>query len=191
MSGMLETILELLDPRIVAESINIPHAYARNSYPPQPQPQSFYEFRDMLQAYYRHHCITTKQGYPELKEMSTGKALDIVKAAFGNQGGIDGAYKIAHGGIGDGIYTSFDAIAKHLKNDHLNKYIQHIIDNYINPVSFEQRVALVRSIMKEFPAPGEYDKKTPEELANNYYALVTGLVQRMMSEIPLYLHLKE
>ncbi len=62
-----------------------------------------------------------------------------------------------------------------------------VIDTQINPLRFEEKVAVVRSLLKGFPSPGEgYVQRRPEELASDYYELLVELMKRLTSYVPTY-----
>ncbi len=104
---------------------------------------------------------------------------------------IEGAYDIARIGDSGGIYASYEAIAHYLREYHRKAYIRCVIDKHINPLDFSQKVALVRSLQKRFPAPGgTYVQKKPEELASNHYALIIDLARRLRNYAPTYYSVK-
>ena len=188
MSNVLNPILELLDPRALAGKIDRPHDDALYSYRgPQGIPSSFQEFRDWLRQYYEYHYDTAiGAGYRPPEEVSAGSAMQAVESAFGNRGGIEGAFQTAVIGMEQGLHSSFVAIATFLRETHRKWYMRWVIDTYIDPLDFDKKVALVRSLQKTYPVPDGYAGKRPEELTSNHYALVMDLVQRMKSYIPAY-----
>jgi hypothetical protein len=179
MASKLKTIMKLLDPIVIAKKIDFLHERARLSYRiDDSPPQSFLDFRKGLQAYYAHHCAAIGMG--EMPDEISGRiVINMVESAFSDQGGIRGAFEIARIGIGGGMYSLLDAIADTLREQHRRDYIRYVIDTNIDPLDFDQKVAVVRELQEYFNCGNGYPKTSPEELAANHYALFFSLVQHL------------
>ena len=120
-----------------------------------------------------------------------GSAVDAVESAFGNRGGVEGAFYNAVVGSDFGLHASHQAIASFLKETHRKYYVRWVIDTYIDPLNFDQKVAVVRSLLKRSPSPGDsFAPKKPEELAVDYKALIVELVKRLRTFVPTYYRVK-
>jgi len=194
MGDVLNTILKLLDLRVMAEEVDRPHDNAFYSYRlKRTVPRSYSEFQEIIQAYWEYHyAATMSKGGRLREEISFGRAAEIVERAFGNQGGLVGAYENALVGTNRGMYASLEAIANALKEAHRRDYVRWVIDAYISPLDFAQRVAVVRALQKQCPGLGKsYVPKSPEELAASYYELIVEFVQKSRGYVPTYYTVKE
>ena len=178
--GKLNAIMKLLDPRVIAEKIDSPHSFARHSYPfDGSMPTSFQDFQKRLQSYYKHHCAAIGIGkFPD--EISNHNAMKIVENAFSDRGGIRYAYQNTVTGMDNGMAALHDAIANVLQEQHRTSYIRFVIDTHIDPLDFDQKVAVVRELLETYYIPWSvYDRVSPEELATNHYAILFSLVQHL------------
>jgi len=189
MSTVLDAIEEALGPIAMAERIDRPHDDALFSYRRADAiPKDFGEYREMLREYYEYHYkATIGKNYDAPMEISMGSAVDAVESAFGNRGGVEGAFNNAVMGSDFGLHGSHQAIAQFLKETHRKYYVRWVIDSYVDPLSFDQKVALVRSLLKRYPSPGDgFMQKRPEELAADYKALIVELMKRLKTYVPTY-----
>ncbi|MHC4503439.1 MAG: hypothetical protein ACYTFI_09050 [Planctomycetota bacterium] len=193
MPKALDAIMAVLDPRAMAEKIDRPHDDALFAYRgPAGVPKDFGEFRERLRNYYEYHYkATIGKNYDAPVEITMGAAVDAVESTFGNRGGVEGAFANAVIGTDHGMHGSREAIAHFLKETHRKYYVRWVIDTYIDPLDFDQKVAVVRSLLKRYASPGDtFVQKKPEELAVDYKALIVELVKRLKTFVPTYYRVK-
>jgi len=102
------------------------------------------------------------------------KALDIVNEAFSRNGGEKAAYIEASTGTRGGLRYVFDMIAEHLKRDERDKYVRMVLKTTIDPLDFESKTAVVRTLLSRIQTalPESFDETEPERLATHLDILV-------------------
>jgi len=171
----LAQILDMMDDEAIAEAVDIPNDEARQSYPLERNTvDSYQEFHEEITMYYQHHILHAI-GNPVMPVfLASGLARDIVDIAFQRQGGLEAAYRNARTGRFGGLAGSFDAICQTLKQEHEEKYMEHIFNTFIDPLNYEDHVELMRQYLERFGnfLPDEESRRTPEDLARNAKELI-------------------
>jgi hypothetical protein len=191
MDNAFDRMMPHLDPRTIALVVDIPHEQARNSYGIVEEPRSMHDFQSKITDFYVHICESTGMG-ARSKEHAFAEATQIVENAFGNNGGLEGAYEIARVGSSRGIYQSFEAIANYLREEARRHYIRYIIDTHIAADSFDEKVKVIREILDTYKTYGNtFGVVRPESLAHDYYGFIANVIQNQIKNVPIYSRLKE
>lgn len=176
----LTAILQHLEPVHLAEVVDLPQDAAREHYPLNKlRVQSYPEFRSEVGRFfiYQYQAVMAS-GVAMPGYMAEGFAFEILESAFGSVGGLPGAYHIASTGAAfrdgrGGLAAICDVIYLALKKETRERYIDYVLRTFVNPLDWNDRVALMRAYLKRY---GRYatsgSAKSAEELATRHEDII-------------------
>lgn len=180
----IDTILQQLDERYIAQHIAIPHDEARLSYSlARNTVADFREFERIIGDYYNHHftqCVT--HGGRLSSSEAVGRAKEIVEADYRRRGGdVVSAYNDAHDGTNGGLRAVLDILANQLKIEAVERHIRQVFDRYVQPNSWEDKVEIMRQFLSrtaQHLSPSiRLDQ--PERYARDYQELINAYVDAL------------
>lgn len=166
----LDEILEKLDPDLINEKIEQPHADARASHgSKKTKVKAWEEFRKEVIDYVKHHH---KQIYKA--DIDDARAYQIANRVLsqsrqeGGAGGIASAYNDSRKGK---LQDTFNLVHKGMESEHIDAYNTHVFGE-VDPLDFDLATSLADQYMKKYGSilppkvAKELKRKKPEELAN-------------------------
>lgn len=179
MMTTLELIKQELDPRLVARRVNTIHDDARVGFHLRSnRVEDFEEFVAVLTAYYDHHyrhCFGSRLPEAEASE----RAKEIVEQEFRRKNGnLLSAFEQAHSGVNGGMRVILDLIADHLREEGVRRHVNHVIDRYVVPTKWNEKVELIRELL-ELIGDGSVDCSEPERYASDYKLLVQAYLSNL------------
>ena len=182
--GSIENLLSAMDELALARNVGIPHDEARMNYSPgRNTVGSFDEFTDGIADYYNYHtgqCVI-HGGYLSQTE-AAGRAKEILEQLYRRQkGNIITAYNDAHDGTNGGLRIVLDKIAEQLKAESVERYIRDAFDRYVDPVSWDQKVDIMRQFIARFGhhLSSSIRADQPERYAANFEELIREYVESL------------
>jgi len=182
--GALESLLAAMDEVAIARNVGNAHDETRMQYALNINTvRSFQEFSDVITDYYSHHfsrCVAYGGLLPRFE--ATGRAKEIVEQEYKREGGnITRAYNDAHDGTNGGLRIILDRIADHLKAESVERYLRDIFDRYVEPVSWEQKVDIIRQLFVRYGHLLSPTIRTnqPESYAQNYEEIIRVYVDAL------------
>jgi len=184
----IDDILKELDLRTIARRVDFRHSQVLHAFPPGKDiPDTPDEFFGMIEKYNDYHVEATlgsRAGW--LPEVKSGEARRLVEQMF-KGGGLIAAYQTAIVPLDKGIYGIYEQLKNYWAGIHREYYISTIIDKYVCPLSWDEKVAIVRQLQKSYKAfSSGYGSSKPEELANSYKQLIAAHVDAAKKFIPTY-----
>ncbi len=161
-----QDIMQHLHPRVIIEKTEVPHDNARANCTLQSSTVgSHREFEDILIAYVTHHMEETL-GMAPPPEFCLDKARRFVDSAIG----FDNAVFMGMSGAEGGMSNVLNQVCDGFKNEAKQAYIAYILDRYIDPLSFEEVVEVMRELKEKIGAysPDSFGYVAPEQMAGNY-----------------------
>jgi hypothetical protein len=182
--GSLESLLAATDELAIATNVGTPHDEARMQYPLHKNTvESFEEFTDQIADYYNYHvsqCVV--HGGHLSRTEAAGRAKRILEQEYRRQGGnIITAFNDAHDGTNGGLRIILDKIAEQLKAESVELHIRDAFDRYVEPTSWEQKVAIMRQFIAMFgrQLASSIRADQPERYAQNYEELIRAYVESL------------
>jgi hypothetical protein len=183
--GSFDAILKQLDEREIARNVGITHDEARMAYALKRNTVAdFREFVDAITEYYSYHfskCVA-KGAYLTTSE-AQGRAKEAVEQRYQqiHGGNLQAAYNSAHEGTNGGLRAVLDILAEQLKFEAIERYIRKVLDDQVDPTSWESKVDLVRQFIARcgpdlFPS---IDTSHPERYAKDYTELIRSYVKAL------------
>lgn len=163
-------ILIALDEQTITKIVSSKHDLAREGHKVSSLTISSYPaFLRLVENYVLYH--TRQTGGGDLPSyMANSKGMTILNYAFQSLGGIQGAYEVCKTGLRGGVITVINTLAEALKTEEERLYIEAQLRYYCNPISFDDRVALMEQYLTRFTKnlPSGVKPRTALELAANY-----------------------
>lgn len=137
------------------------------------------EHKAILGDYYAYHfCACVAHGGRMSPVDAAAFGCAIVEREYRRRGGdIVQAYEDAHEGLAGGIFEQVRMIAEALKTEAVERYIQHVFDEYVAPNSWQEKVEIIRQFIERF---GSYlslsDHENIERYAKDYKELIRSFV---------------
>jgi len=179
-------ILLALEERTIARKVGIPHDEARMRYPLRSNTVgSIAEFFTAIGDYYNHHssqCVS--RGGTMSSAEAKGHAKEALEREYRRRrGNIVSAYNDAHDGTNGGLRVVLDTIAESLKAESVERYMRDVLDRYVAPNEWAQKVEIIRQLIAQcgMNLSTSIQADQPERYAQDYAELirayVTGLQQ--------------
>lgn len=170
----LTGLLEALDEQTITKLVSSKHDLAREVYKVSSLTlPSYPTFLRLVEDYVIYHTRQTGSGdLPPY--MANSKGMTILNYAFQGLGGIQGAYEVCKTGLRGGVITVLNTLAEALKTEEERLYIDAQLRYYCNPLSFDDRVALMEQYLARFTRnlPSGVSPRTSLELAANYEEVI-------------------
>ena len=154
----IDTILNLLDEKTVDDRIFAPHNQARAMYSLNNITDYDYnQFIGKVTDYYKFHYQKVHSKTLPSNEMVFGAISDILKRHYGS---IANAQRKCQRASEGGMMGILNRICDDLIKEHEKKYIDYIIDTYIDPNDYDYITELMKQFMEK------YRHSLPEEMSN-------------------------
>lgn len=145
----IDEILNLLDEKTISEKIKKPHIIARGLYQMKKHVADDYDdFLEQVKSYYIFHYRKAVAESLPPEEIIFGNISEILKK---NYGSISSAAKTGQNFEKGGLFEIFNLIKEAFIKEHGKKYVDFIIDNYINPQDTEQIATLMKQLIETSP----------------------------------------
>jgi len=177
----INSLLDELDERKIAQKIGIPHDEARMRYHIHSNTvSSFDEFSWVLGDYYnRHFTACLSQGGNLSVSEAASRAKELLEQEYRKRGGdIVTAYNDAHDGTNGGLRIVLDTIAEGLKAESVERYIRDAFDRYVAPNSWESKVEIIRQFIIHCGSflSSAIKAHQPERYARDFQELIRSYV---------------
>jgi hypothetical protein len=173
----IHSLLSALDERVIAQRVAIKHDEARMQYHlPSNTVADYDEFSNITADYYNYHytrCVTNGG------RLESSQACKAVRKHLENEyrrrhGDIASAFNDAHDGTNGGLRAILDIICEAIKAESVEGYIQYVFDSSVKPVSWHQKVDIIRQFIA-YCSPylsSSIVASEPERYAFNYNELI-------------------
>lgn len=180
---ILSELLTVIDEKRLSKEIGIPIDTARMSYAlSSPTVESHKEFCETIAAYYlhlmRHHATISDPIQPQdvIEEANA-----LLERAFSRNGGSIAAKREAMECTNGGLDLVLRTMTEHFKHELYEKRINWAFQEFIGPLDFEGKTAVIAALFKRFAAvlPPVILARPPEEFADHYESLVRTFAKAM------------
>jgi hypothetical protein len=80
-----------------------------------------------------------------------------------------------------------DMLMESLKEEAVERHIRDVFDRYIQPSSYEERVAIIKELLNKIGRHSPYvDYDHPERYAHNYEELIRALVEHIRNQSAIF-----
>lgn len=153
MSVDVNRILRLLDQTRINRDVLMAHDEARERFRlPSMRARDAREFKWIVTTYYQHHVRHTGQGSAS-EEDAFGEVKRMLDGIFNEdpyQEGYNVALRMGVDGARGGLRDVLNQIADALKRRAMQKYMDHVFYDHINPLSKADNLELSRAFFREF-----------------------------------------
>lgn len=178
----VESLVNALMPITIARKIDIPLLEAMEQYDDGPAcPPDFRDYQRRVISIVDHlvtTCVT--HGGSLSPSEAYGRGREAIERDYQRRGGdIVTAYHDAHDGINNGWLGQKLIIKDRIRYEMVGRYVQWVFDEYVQPTSQEEKVALMREFLAIYgPVLGNaIDCDDPKRYAKNYHDLVQAIVE--------------
>ncbi len=175
--GKFDDIMQLLNPKEVIATTEVPHDNARASFKqPNSIVSSHKEFQDILMSYVAHDFNQTlKTNFPP------DLCLHIARTHIDSQDRYDNAVYISMSGTKGGINYVLNLINEGFKSEAKKAYFTYIMDKYVDPIDFDEVVDLMREFKQKLGgyAPSSFNFITPENMAGDYKRIIWSYIDNL------------
>ena len=180
----INTLLNTLDERTIAQRVSIPHDEVRMRYSLDSNTvRDFDEFSDVIADYYNTHFTACVSNGGNLSRAEAfGRAKEILIQNYRRRNGdIVTAYNDAHDGTNGGLNAILNTIAEALKAKSVETYIEAAFDRHVSPNQWEQKVEIIRQFIEKFHhvLGSNIQAHQPERYAQNYTELIQSYVNAL------------
>ena len=187
----VESLLNAIDERTIAQREAIRHDEARMSYHLQSNTvHSFEEFSLTIGDYYNHHygaCLSN--GGRLSSSQAEGRAKEVLEQQYRKRNGdIVTAFNDCHDGTNGGLRVVLDLISEQLKAEGVHHYIRAAFDHYVSPASWAEKVAIMRQFLDQCGAylSSSICLNQPERYAHNYNELIQSYTQALQQSSSVF-----
>jgi hypothetical protein len=187
--GKFETISQLLDPRKMVENVESVHDTARGRYSIQsPKVDTYKEYEDAVVHYVDHIHREVFNGATLSPEMLLQKAKGLLDSSMGFKNGA----VLALTGKDGGLIKIFNEISDAFKAEHRKAYFEYIIDEHIDPLSFNEIVKVMTDLQDKIQAFSTQGFKyvEPNSMAADYRNLLWDYINQLGNFKNLWDHTK-
>lgn len=188
--AVLDHILAELDEMYIVNNVTKQHDEARNMYPIRVMTVSDdIEFDNMIADYYNFHfgkCIS--HGANLSRSEAAGRAKEIIAKEYSSRGMKKvNAYYDGKNGTNSGMYRILDTISESIKEDAVERHIRDVLDRYIQPSSFPEKVSIIIEIFNMIGRRDPHiDYEYPERYASNYEELVRAIANYLKTQSMIF-----
>lgn len=175
--GRFDNLMEHLNPKMIIEKTQTPHDNARAGVTLQSSIVGSYpEFESLLIAYVHHHMEQTWGGAPP-----PDMCLDRARMFLDKSMGYDNAVFIAMSGADGGIHYVLNEISNGFKEEAKRAYFTYIVDSFIEPMSFEETVEVMREFKERVGtySPASFGYISPEQMAAKYKEILWSYIDSL------------
>jgi len=175
--GNINSLLEALDERTIAQQIAIPHDEARMGYSLDSNTVSdFDEFSRTIADYCNYQFTECISGGGSLSSAEAGgRAKEIIEREYRRRGGdITSAFNNAHDGTDGGMRAVLDIICEGIKAESVERYIRDMFDRHVAPNSWDDKVDIIRQFISRCgdQLSSSIRASQPEAYAQNFEELI-------------------
>jgi hypothetical protein len=173
-----EMISQILDPINMVKNVEGVHDTARGRYSIQsPKVDSYKEYEDAVVHYVDHIHKEVFNGGTLSPEMLLNKAKGLLDSSMGFK---NSAF-LALSGRDGGLIKIFAEISDAFKAEHRKAYFEYIIDEHIDPLSFQEVVQVMSDLQDKIQAfsPQGYQYIQPESMAADYRNLLWDYINQL------------
>jgi len=175
------SVLHALNEREIAQHVGIKYDEVRGRFTtPQNTVANYNEFSGVIGDYCNYHftqCVSN--GGALSPREAIGRAKEILEKEYRRlDGDIVSAYNDAHYGTNGGLRGILDKLADGMKATSVEYYIGDIFDLHVSPVSWEEKVQIIREFIAQcgdFLSP-DIHAHQPERYARDYTQLIRSYV---------------
>ena len=115
---------------------------------------------------------------------AAGRAKEIIDREYRKKGQDKlNAYVDGKEGTNGGMREILDIIMERLKDEAIERHVRDVLDRYVAPTNFDEKVSIVKEIFLRTAISSKYvDINRPERYANNYEELIRGLVDNIKAQ---------
>lgn len=177
---MFEHVVEALSTRALAAQ-TLPFDEARNAFRVRSNVVAAYpELEELLVDFYVHvyaRCVVKGGTLPRSKALY--EVRRILEHEFRRERGVMGAFNHAVDGTEGGVRGLLDRILEAMKNEAAEAYTRGVLDQFVKPVSWEDKVEFIRTMLagcdSHFASALHRDE--PERYAASYEEFTLTYVQ--------------
>ena len=188
----LDKIMEELDEIYIVKHITQKHDEARMNYRLSSITViSDQEFDSVIGDYYNyHHSKCVAPGAKLSDADAKSRAKEIVFGAYRNQRKDKlQAYADGKNGTNGGMREILDIILNGMKYQAVESHMRDVIDRYVSPSGFDEKVSIVRQLLGQIDnLPSYINRDRPEQYASDYEELIKGLVESINALIAKLRH---
>lgn len=182
--NLLNNLISSIDEQAITQKVGIPHDEARMRYSLKGNTvDNYQEFTTIIADYYNYHlsqCVV--RGGSISRTEASGRAKEILEQEYRREGGdLNTAYNDAHDGTNGGLRVILDKLADHLKGESVERYIREAFDRFVEPVSWEQKVEIMRQFIAKYGSQfsSSINPSQIERYAQNYQELIRAYVDSL------------
>jgi len=168
----LDEIVKMLDERVIAMKIGLKHVVSLRDYNLKKLVVADYtELMDETTKFYQYQMARTRHGGVVMSEwVAHNSVRKLLESAFGQMGGLEGAFDIASNGTEDAMMTVIRVIYEAIKKEDEEAYIEWILRTYVNPLNPGERIEVMAQYLERFGRylPPGTRVKSPQELSVKY-----------------------
>ena len=172
-----DDIMHHLNPRVVIEKTEIPHDNARANCTLQSSVVGSYaEFENIVIAYIAHHMEETFGSAPP-PEFCLDKARSFLEASTG----FENAVFLGMSGAEGGMFNVLNQLNESFKQEAKKAYFSFVLDAYIDPLSFEDMVEVMRELKARLGSysPQSFGYIEPESMALHYKDILWNYIDSL------------
>ena len=177
----LDEIIEQLDPSVINEKVQQPHAEARASHESKKiKVRDYKEFLDEVTKYVQHHHKKV-YGADMDKERAYHLAHRILSSIRKEEGGFGSVGQAYNDSLNGKLQDVFNLIHKGMEGEQIEAYNLHVFSQ-VDPLDFDLAAGMAQQYMDKYASllpPGvakKLKKKKPQELANQWQELAKAHV---------------
>ncbi|MBI2147843.1 hypothetical protein HYU19_05230 [Candidatus Woesearchaeota archaeon] len=182
--GIVDDIIENLQPSKIKKNVLKPHRKARRGYSVKDDSVSDYAgFTKQIRDYVKHHHKEVfKAGLDD--DRALGIAVEAIDRAYREEGGMTGAFKAAKDGD---LQEVLDNIAGYFMSQSQTHYTNAQIHR-IDPTNFEDHVKVAEALQGKYGhlMPKSHQNKKAAELAPDYSELIKHHVKKVTETANVY-----
>lgn len=189
--GNINTLLNALDERTIAQKIGIANDEARMKYQLRSNTVSdFDQFTKIIADYYNYHFTKCVSGGGALSSAEAGgRAKEMIEHEYRRRGGnIVSACNNAMEGTNGGMRAILDVIAEGIKAESVERYIRDMFDRHVAPNSWKDQVDIIRQFIHH--CSGQLSSSVrasePEAYASNYESLIRSYVTALQQTSSMF-----
>ena len=187
----IDTLLNALDERSLAQYVGIGHDEARMHYSLRYNTiRTFDEFSDLIGDYYNHHfsrCVARGGSLSTAEAVSRAKQI-LEKEYRKRHGDISAAFNNAYDGTNGGMRAILDLLAEGIKAEAVENYIREVFDRLVAPNSWEDKVQIVSEFINRCGGliASSIRADQPERYAQNYNDLIRSYVDALQQTSSMF-----
>ena len=175
----LDFLLEQFSEETMAKTVYVPIDTARTRF--TVERLTVENSAELIDVLCRFHLSLS--GPDASGESAEEFAIEVTGQAFERDGGFRGALSEAQSGLRGGLRYVLDQITEYLKRSQREKHISFQIKRTMDPLDYDQRLAIVKAFMNRFHEwiPEDIRSEPPERYASDPALLVRPCIERISS----------